>query len=108
MRNDPHQPATSTRPDSAAVDRLAPARPMLAGRSLTPGTERLIRIVVNVTGAAFAVLFARASLKFYLSTHSLVGGLFVIEQAWFAAAFLTRRPPRTVNRRPWNWLLAGG
>lgn len=73
---------------------------------MNAGAERLIRIVVNVTGAAFAALFAQASLRFYLHTHSLVGGLFLIEQTWFAVAFLIRRPPRAVNHRIGNWLLA--
>src|SRR5215472_12752436 len=72
------------------------------------GAERLIRLATNVIGASFAVLFAWASLKFYLATHSLVGGLFVIEQAWFAVAFLTRRPPRAVSHRIESWLLAAG
>lgn len=72
------------------------------------GTERLTRVVVNVTGAALAALFAQASLTFYLQTHSFVGGLFVIEQTWFVVAFLVRRPPRAVNHRIGNWLLAAG
>lgn len=63
---------------------------------------------MNVTGAAFAVKFGQASLRFYLSTHSLIGGLFVIEQAWFVVAFLIRRPPRAVSHRIENWLLAAG
>lgn len=63
---------------------------------------------MNVTGAAFAALFARASLEFFLRTHSLVGGLFVVEQTWFAAAFLARRPSRAVGGRIENWLLATG
>jgi protein-S-isoprenylcysteine O-methyltransferase Ste14 len=108
MSDDPHHLATSVRPKSAIADRPARAGQTLAGIPLTPAAERLIRIVGNVTGAAFAVLFARASLEFYLSTHSLVGGLFVIEQIWFAAAFLTRRVPRAVSHRLENWLLAGG
>jgi len=108
MRDDPHNLATSVRPELATGDRPAPMRRTLAGRPLSPGAERLIRILVNVTGAAFAVLFGRASLEYYLQTHSLVGGLFVIEQTWFAVAFLIRRPPRAVGRRLENWLLAGG
>lgn len=78
------------------------------GKPLSPRAELLIRFLVNMTGAAFAVLFAQASVKFFLRTHSLVGGLFVIEQVWFAVAFLTRRPPRAVGHRIENWLLAGG
>jgi protein-S-isoprenylcysteine O-methyltransferase Ste14 len=108
MRDDPHRLATSARQDSATADRQAPTRHTLAGTPLTPGAERLIRIVVNVTGAAVAVLFAGASLKYYLSTHSLVGGLFVIEQLWFAVAFLIRRSPCAVSHRLEAWLLAGG
>jgi protein-S-isoprenylcysteine O-methyltransferase Ste14 len=108
MRDDPHNFAMTVRPESAAPDGQAPMRHTLAGRPLSPGAERLIRIVVNVTGAAFAVLFARASLEYYLRTHSLVGGLFVIEQSWFVVAFLIRRAPRAVSHRLENWLLAGG
>jgi len=100
MRDDPHNLATTVRPESATADRQAPMRHTLAGRPLSPGAERLITIVVNVTGAAFAVLFARASVEYYLSTHSLVGGLFVIEQSWFAVAFLIRRAPRGVSTGP--------
>ena len=108
MRDHLHNRATGVRPSPAEAASQTAARRTLLGRPLTPGTERLIRIVVNVTGAALAVLFARASVTFYLSTHSLVGGLFVIEQTWFVAAFLTRRPPRAVSHRIENWLLAGG
>jgi protein-S-isoprenylcysteine O-methyltransferase Ste14 len=70
--------------------------------------DRLIRIGVNVAGAASAVYFARASVLFYLHTHRLIGGLFVIEQAWFVVAFLTRRPGREVSQRPASWLAAVG
>lgn len=83
MRDDPHHLAMDARP------------------------ARLIRIGVNVIGAAFAVLFLQASLRFYLTTHSFVGGLFVIEQTWFVLAFLIRRPPRAVSHRLATWLLAG-
>jgi hypothetical protein len=41
---------------------------------------RPARIVVNLAGAAGAALFAQASLQFYLSTHSLIGAAFLIEQ----------------------------
>jgi protein-S-isoprenylcysteine O-methyltransferase Ste14 len=75
---------------------------------LTPRAERLVRIGVNLAGAAIAALFAQASLRFFLHTHRLIGGLFVIEQTWFAIAFLIRRPPRAVNRRIGTWLAAFG
>ena len=73
-----------------------------------PGIERLTRIAVNLAGAVIAALFAQASLRFYLHTHRLIGGLFVIEQAWFAIAFLIRRPPRAVSRNLGTWLIAFG
>lgn len=81
---------------------------MTAIRPLSPGVERLVRIAVNGTGAAFAVLFLQASLRFYGRTHSLVGGLFVIEQAWFVIAFLIRRPQHAVSHRLGDWLTAAG
>ncbi len=45
---------------------------------------------------------------FYLQTHRLIGGLFVIEQLWLVAAFLIRRPQRAVSGRPVTWLVAFG
>jgi hypothetical protein len=75
---------------------------------LTPGAGRFVRIVLNLVGATVATLFARASLQFYAQTHRLIGGLFFIEQAWFAIAFVIRRPPQAVSRRIGSWLLAFG
>jgi protein-S-isoprenylcysteine O-methyltransferase Ste14 len=66
----------------------------------------LVPALVNLAGAVGAAYFARASLRFYLQTHSLIGGAFVVEQAWFVIAFLIRRAPRTSAARPWPWLLA--
>jgi len=63
---------------------------------------------VNLAGATIAALFAQASLRFYLHTHRLIGGLFVIEQIWFAVMFLLRRPADAVSRRPGTLLLASG
>jgi protein-S-isoprenylcysteine O-methyltransferase Ste14 len=78
-------------------------------RAPLPGLlDRLIRIGINLTGAAGAALFARASLLFYLHTHRLIGGLFLLEQAWFVVAFLIRRPDRAVSRRLTSWLVAFG
>jgi len=79
-----------------------------ARSSLGPGTQRLARIAVNLAGAVIAALFAQASLRFYLHTHRLIGGLFVIEQTCFAVMFLLRRPAEAVSRRPRSWLLAFG
>lgn len=70
--------------------------------------DRLIRIGINVAGAASAAFFARASVLFYLHTHRLIGGLFIIEQAWFIVAFLIRRPGREVSHSPASWLVAYG
>jgi hypothetical protein len=75
---------------------------------LPAGLDQLIRLGINLTGAAGAALFARASILFYLHTHSLIGGLFVIEQAWFVVAFLIRRPERAISRRLASWLVAFG
>jgi len=76
--------------------------------ALPAGLDRLIRIAVNLIGAAGAALFARASVLFYLHTHRLIGALFVVEQAWFVGAFLARRPQRAVSRRLTSWLMAFG
>jgi protein-S-isoprenylcysteine O-methyltransferase Ste14 len=84
-------------------------------RALThPGSEVprrrvpgwLVPALVNLAGAVGAAYFARASLRFYLQTHSLIGGAFFVEQAWFVIAFLIRRAPRTSASRLWPWLLA--
>jgi protein-S-isoprenylcysteine O-methyltransferase Ste14 len=65
-------------------------------------------LLVNLAGAAGAALFARASILYYLHTHRLIGAAFVVEQLWFVAAFLFRRPARAVSARPSSWLLAAG
>ncbi len=67
---------------------------------------RLVRIGVNLLGAASAALFARASIVFYLQSHRLIGAVFFLEQAWFVALFLIRRPPRVVSDHAGAWLLA--
>jgi protein-S-isoprenylcysteine O-methyltransferase Ste14 len=67
---------------------------------------RLARIGVNLLGAASAALFARASIVFYLQSHRLIGAMFFLEQAWFVALFLIRRPPRVVSDHAGAWLLA--
>jgi protein-S-isoprenylcysteine O-methyltransferase Ste14 len=104
--------ATSSRPD----DIPAPAADQHGVRigawletvSLPRCLRRAARIVVNLAGAAGAALFAQASLQFYLRTHSLIGGAFLVEQTWFVIAFLVRRPPSAVSRNPGSWLLAFG
>jgi protein-S-isoprenylcysteine O-methyltransferase Ste14 len=75
---------------------------------LAPPAQRLVRAGVNLAGAATAALFARATVVYFLHTHRLTGALFVIEQTWFAAAFLIRRPPQTIARSAASWLAAAG
>jgi protein-S-isoprenylcysteine O-methyltransferase Ste14 len=67
---------------------------------------RIARVGVNLLGAACAALFARASIEFSLQSHRLIGAAFFLEQAWFVALFLIRRPPQVVTDRPGAWLLA--
>ena len=82
-----------------------------SGRARMPlpaSADRIVRILVNLAGAAGALFFARASLQFYVHTHRLIGGLFLLEQAWFVGAFLVRRPSRAVSLGLGSWLLAFG
>jgi protein-S-isoprenylcysteine O-methyltransferase Ste14 len=74
----------------------------------TPSSDRAIRVVVNVAGAACAAFFARASIEYFVQTHRLIGALFCVEQLWFVAAFLIRRPARAVSPNLTSWLLAAG
>lgn len=74
-------------------------------RGLAP---QAVRLAVNLAGAACAAWFAQASLEYYLHTHRLIGGLYVVEQVWFIGAFLLRRPAQTVSPRLSSWLLAAG
>lgn len=94
MRNHPY--------DAASVRRSLTRTPSAWG------AERLVRIALNLLGAATAALFAQASLQFYVHTHRVIGGLFFIEQAWFAIAFLIRRSPQAASRQIGSWLLAFG
>ena len=70
--------------------------------------ERLLRISINLIGAAGAAFFAQATLRFYLQTHRPLGVALFVEQMWVVAAYLIRRPARTVSRRWGDWLLAFG
>ncbi len=67
---------------------------------------RLATVGVNLLGAAFAALFAQASIVFYLQSHRLIGAVFFLEQAWFVVLFLIRRQPRVVSDHAGAWLLA--
>ena len=68
----------------------------------------VIRILLNLVGAAGAALFVQASVQAYLSSHRLIGAAFVAEQTWIVVAYLVRRPARVVSRRASDWLLAFG
>jgi protein-S-isoprenylcysteine O-methyltransferase Ste14 len=70
--------------------------------------DRFIRISLNLIGAAGAAFFAEATLRAYLQTHRPLGAAFFAEQMWVVAAYLIRRPARTVSRRWGDWLLAFG
>ena len=95
-------------PDADNTGRRPPVSHTRQGATPRPSLDRLIRIAANLTGAAGAAFFARASVLFYLHTHRLIGGLFVLEQAWFVVAFLARRPQRAISRRLSSWLVAFG
>jgi protein-S-isoprenylcysteine O-methyltransferase Ste14 len=70
--------------------------------------DRFMRISMNLIGAAGAAFFAQATLRVYLQTHRPLGAAFFAEQMWVVAAYLIRRPARTVSRRQGDWLLAFG
>jgi protein-S-isoprenylcysteine O-methyltransferase Ste14 len=70
--------------------------------------RRAVRAAVNLAGAASAAWFAQASFTYFVQTHRLIGGLFLVEQVWFAGVFLLRRPAHTVSTSLSSWLLAAG
>ncbi len=73
---------------------------------LSARTLRVVRVVPNLVGAVGAAYFARASLRFYVQTHRLIGAAFFAEQMWVVCAYLIRRPARAVSRRTGDWALA--
>jgi protein-S-isoprenylcysteine O-methyltransferase Ste14 len=79
-----------------------------SGRRRMPSADRLVRVLVNLAGAAGAAWFARASIDYFVQTHRLIGALFCVEQAWFVVAFLIRRPARASSPHLRTWLLAAG
>jgi protein-S-isoprenylcysteine O-methyltransferase Ste14 len=66
----------------------------------------VIRVLVNLVGAAGAALFVQASIQHYRSSHTLIGAAFVAEQTWIVVAYLVRRPAGAVSRHVSDWLLA--
>jgi protein-S-isoprenylcysteine O-methyltransferase Ste14 len=89
-------------PDSA--ERTLDGAPFPVAR----GSHRaqLARVAANLIGAGFAVYLLLPNLRYFASTGRLIGLLFVIQQLWVALLFLTRRPPRSVTRRPIDWIAA--
>jgi protein-S-isoprenylcysteine O-methyltransferase Ste14 len=98
----------SRRSLSPAPPRFSTPRRWLEPEFLSPRTERLVRIALNLVGAAGAAFFAVATLQFYLRTHRLLGAAFFAEEMWIVVAYLIRRPARAVTRRLGDWLLAFG
>lgn len=68
--------------------------------------RKLVTSGGNVAGAAFAAYLLLPNLRFFVQTHHPIGLVFAIQQAWVGLAFLTRRTPRTVSRRPLDWVVA--
>jgi protein-S-isoprenylcysteine O-methyltransferase Ste14 len=72
----------------------------------TPRGRWLAFAAGNVVGAAFAVYLLLPNLQFFRQTGRPIGLVFVVQQAWVAVVFVTRRPPRTVSRRALDWVAA--
>jgi protein-S-isoprenylcysteine O-methyltransferase Ste14 len=96
----------------AARDSPGPQRSWLrrwsSPQGLSPRSALAMGVVANLVGAVGAAYFARASLRFYLHTHRLIGAAFFAEQMWVVCAYLIRRPARSVSRRSTDWALAFG
>jgi protein-S-isoprenylcysteine O-methyltransferase Ste14 len=73
-----------------------------------PGRARCRRLAANAAGAGFAVYLLRPNFLFFLRTGQMLALVFVVQQAWVAVVFLTRRPARTASRRPLDWVAAYG
>lgn len=94
-----------------SVRRQVPPPPPGWARWLEPDfpsarAKRRLRIAANLIGAGGAALFAESTLQYYLRTHRLIGGAFLVEQTWVVVAYLIRRPARVVSGRRGDWLLA--
>jgi len=66
----------------------------------------LVTLAGNAAGAAFAAYLLWPNLRYFLETHHPIGLVFAIQQAWVGIVFLLRRRPRTVTRRPFDWIIA--
>ncbi len=97
------------RPGATGAEDVSAPPP--AARTWSAVTERLwlrklVTLAGNAAGAAFAAYLLLPNLRYFLQTHHPIGLVFAIQQAWVGIAFLTRRTPRTVSRRPLDWLVA--
>jgi protein-S-isoprenylcysteine O-methyltransferase Ste14 len=69
---------------------------------------RLASVAANLIGAIVVLAFARATVRSYQSTHQLIGAVFIVQQVLVAGAFLVRRSPSSLSRRPLDWATAMG
>jgi protein-S-isoprenylcysteine O-methyltransferase Ste14 len=67
---------------------------------------RLGTLAANAAGAVFAGYLLLPNLRFFLETRQPFSLVFAVQQAWVGVVFLVRRDPRTVSRRPFDWLVA--
>jgi protein-S-isoprenylcysteine O-methyltransferase Ste14 len=101
-------PVERDRPDGEPTEAFPSGwRRGLAAYRLVWG-GRLIRISMNLVGAAGAAYFAEATLRAYLQTGRPLGAILFAEQMWVVVAYLIRRPARTASRRWGDWGLAFG
>ena len=75
--------------------------------SLRPTAARKLGLAAgNLAGAATAAYLLFPNLRFFVETGRLIGLVFVVQQVWVGLVFLIRRPPRSVSRRPLDWIAA--
>jgi protein-S-isoprenylcysteine O-methyltransferase Ste14 len=92
-----------------SVERTAERPPKACAEG--PGVSRVRwrsvgAVCANLVGAASAAVFSYSFLHFYIETHRLIGIIFFAQQTLVALAYLIRRRPRVVTRRPVDWILA--
>jgi protein-S-isoprenylcysteine O-methyltransferase Ste14 len=76
--------------------------------ALPPRSQLVVRVSLNIIGAAGAAYFAYVTLSAYFQTHRPIGLLFFAQQAVVVVAYLVRRPASAVTLRFGDWLLAFG
>jgi protein-S-isoprenylcysteine O-methyltransferase Ste14 len=73
-----------------------------------PRTAQVIRIALNLVGAAGAACFSYSYLTSFVYSRQLLGAVFFTQQMIVVIAYLVRRPARIVTRRVDDWILAFG